>query len=303
MIEEVGGDVRGGVEFSAALEKHPKVFNTLFVSLMRASEASGTMGKMLQRVSEYMEQQRETRKRIKGAMTYPMCMLFFCVIVVVCLLVFILPRFEKIYAGKDAVLPVPTRVLVAMSHAITDYWPLIIGGLVTGVVALAFYLRSSGGRRMLDTVRIRVPVLGKLCRKACLARSLRCMATMVSTGVSMLDGLDITAKVAGNRHYDDIWNRVADGVKEGATVSEQLCDCPLIPPSVAQMIDAGERSGKLGMVMDRVAKFCEDDLKVAVKTMTDLIEPVMIIVMGIIVGGIAMALLLPVFKISKVVGR
>jgi len=303
MIEEVCGDVRGGVEFSAALEKHPKVFSTLFISLMRASEASGTMGKMLQRVSEYMEQQRETRQRIKGAMIYPLCMLAFCVDVVVCLLVFVLPRFEKIYAGKSAVLPAPTRVLMAMSHALTNYWPFIAGGLVVGAAALAFYLRSPAGRSMLDTVRIRMPILGKLCRKACLARSLRCMATMVSTGVSMLEGLAITAQVAGNRHYKDIWGRVADGVREGSTVSDQLCDCPLIPPSVAQMIDAGERSGKLGMVMDRVAKFCEDDLKVAVKTMTDLIEPVMIIIMGIIVGGIAMALLLPVFKISKVVAR
>lgn len=303
VLDEMCEDVRGGVEFSAALAKHPKVFDTLFVALMRASEMSGTMGQMLQRVSTYMEDQRGTRKRIKGAMVYPLCMLGFCVVVVVSLLIFVLPRFEKIYAGKNAVLPVPTRALLAISHTLTDYWPFIIGALAAAVVGGVTYFRSENGQRVLDTIRIRIPVLGGIYRKACLARSLRCMATMVSTGVSMLEGLDITSQVAGNRHYAAIWDRVADGVKEGASVSEQLMDCPLMPGTFAQMIDAGERTGKLGMVMDRIARFCEEDLKTAVKAVTSMIEPLMIIIMGIIVGGIAMALLLPVFKLSKVVGR
>jgi len=300
LLTQVSSDVKSGMEFSGALEKHPKVFDTLFVSLMRASEASGTMGQMLQRVSTYMEQQRETRKRIKGAMVYPACMLAFCVVIIVCLLVFILPKFEKIYAGKKAVLPTPTRVLLGISHGLTDYWPYIVGGLALGITGLVMFLRTDGGQAALDTFRIRMPILGRMYRKACLAKSLRCMSTMVTTGVKMLEGLEITANVAGNRHYHAVWSHVAEGVREGSTVADELMDSALIPPNICQMIRAGEKAGKLGMVMDRVAKFCEEDLKVAVKAVTDMIEPAMIIIMGLIVGGIAMALLLPVFKMSKI---
>jgi len=303
LLAEVSEDVKGGMEFSNALDKHPKQFDTLFVSLMRASEASGTMGPMLQRVSDYMEEQRKTRKRIKGAMIYPSCMLGFCVVIIICLLVFVLPKFEKIYAGKKAVLPTPTRALLAISHGFTDYWPFIIGGVVASVGGLMMYLRTPGGQQALDTFRIRMPIMGGMFRKACLAKSLRCLSTMVSSGVGMVDGLDITSRVSGNRHFKAVWDKVSDGVKEGSNLSDGLMDSPLIPGNVCQMISAGEKSGKLGMVMDRVARFCEDDLKVAVKAITDMIEPVMIIIMGLIVGGIAMALLLPVFKMSKVAGH
>jgi len=303
LLDEVSFDVKSGMEFSKALEKHPKVFDTLFVSLMRASEASGTMGQMLQRVSRYMEQQRETRKRIKGAMIYPACMLSFCVVIIICLLVFILPKFEKIYAGKKAVLPAPTRVLLGISHGLTDYWPYIIGGLALGITGLVMFLRTPNGRASLDTFRIRMPILGSMYRKACLAKSLRCLSTMVTTGVAMLEGLEITANVSGNRHFHAVWSHVALGVKEGSNIADELMDSALIPPNICQMIRAGEKSGKLGMVIDRVAKFCEEDLKVAVKAVTDMIEPAMIIIMGIIVGGIAMAPLLPVFKMSKIAGR
>ena len=303
LLAEVSQDVKGGIEFSAALEKHPRQFDTLFVSLMRASEASGTMGPMLQRVSDYMEEQRKTRKRIKGAMIYPACMLSFCVVIIICLLVFVLPKFEKIYAGKKAILPAPTRFLLGISHAFTDYWMFILGALVVGVTGMIMYVRTPGGQQALDTFRLRMPIMGGMFRKACLARSLRCLSTMVSTGVSMIEGLDITSRVSGNRHYKALWDKVSEGVQEGSNISEGLIDSPLIPGNVCQMISAGEKSGKLAMVMDRVARFCEEDLKVAIKAITDMIEPAMIIIMGLIVGGIAMALLLPVFKMAKIAGH
>lgn len=303
MVSELSSDVKSGVEFSASLEKHPKVFGRLFVALMRASEISGTMGQMLQRVSEYMEQERETRKRIKGAMTYPVCMLSFSVLVVMGLLIFVLPRFEKIYEGKGAMLPLPTRVLLTLSSVIIGYWPFILGGLVMLVVGGYMYFRSPSGCILLDKVRISMPVIGGVYRKAYLARSLRAMATMVSTGVSVLDGLAITAQVAGNRFYGAVWESMARGVEQGAPLSEGLFQSDLIPPAIAQMVSAGERTGRLGMVMNRVAGFCEDDLKVSVRTLTSLIEPAMIIVMGLMIGGIAMALLLPVFRISKVLSQ
>jgi len=303
ILHEITEDVKGGLEFSAALEKHPKIFTPIFVALMRASEASGTMGTMLKRLCDYMTQERETRKRITGAMVYPVFMLTFCILVVVGLLVFVMPRFEKIYAGKNAVLPMPTRVLLGISHNMVDHWAIIVGVLGASVAGAYMYFRTPEGKLLLDRVRINIPVIGPMYRKAYLARSLRTMATMVTTGVSMLEGLEITSRVTGNKQYAAVWQGLAEQVKEGSTLAEHLYTCDLVPRTIVQMIDAGEKTGKLGMVMDRVAKFCEDDLKTAIKTLTNMIEPVMIIVMGVVIGGIAMALLLPVFSMSKVVAR
>jgi len=215
--------------------------------------------------------------------------------------VFILPRFERIYDGKGAVLPTPTRLLLGFSHLIVTWWPLIIVGLAALSVAAWFYLRGPNGRIFIHRVRISLPFIGSMYRKGCLARSLRTMATMVKSGVSVLDGLEITAQAAGNHFYARVWRDLAEQVKQGSDLSEHLYNCKLVPQTVTQMIAAGERTGKLGMVMNRVADFCEDDLNTAVKTITNMIEPIMIIVMGIIVGGIAMALLLPVFSLSRMV--
>ncbi len=303
MIEDISDQVKGGIEFSAALEKYPKCFSKLFTSLMHASEASGTMGQMLVRVSEYMAQERETRKRVQGAMVYPICLLTFCTLVVVGLLIFVLPRFEKIYAGKSAMLPMPTRILLGLSSGMINYWPIITVIGVAIVVGLYFYLRSPGGRMLMDKLQLFIPIIGPMYRKAYLARSLRTMATMVTTGVSLLEGLAITAQVAGNYFYSKIWLDLSERVKEGSTLAEELFNQKLIPRTVTQMISAGEHTGKLGPVMNRVADFCEEDLKISVKTATQMIEPIMIVIMGLLVGGIAIALLLPIFTISKVMAQ
>ncbi|NLW87355.1 MAG: type II secretion system F family protein [Planctomycetes bacterium] len=303
MISDISNQVKAGVEFSAALEAYPKAFGKLFVALMKASEASGTMGEMLIRGSDYMQQERETRKRVLGAMIYPVCMLSFCMLVVVALLIFVLPRFEKIYAGKDAILPAPTRFLLGLSNSLVTYWPLILGVLAVVIGGGVYYFRTSGGRLIADKLRLTLPLFGGMYRKASLARSLRTMATMVSTGVSMLDGLLITAQSSGNLLYEKLWLDLCDSVKEGSSLSDELAKCDLVPRTITQMISAGERTGRLGDVMVRIAVFCEDDLKVAVKTITTMIEPVMIIVMGLLVGGIAMALLLPVFSVSKIMAK
>jgi len=303
VVEDLVTQVKGGTEFSKALENHPKIFSKLFVSLMRASEASGTMGTMLQRLSEYLEQDRDMRKQIQGAMTYPVCMLSFCILVVIGMLIFILPRFEKIYAGKGAVLPAPTRMLLGLSNLMVNHWAILLTAVAAGVVGLVFFMRSETGKIFIDKLRISVPIMGPMACKASLARSLRTMATMVTTGVSMLDGLNLTAEVSGNLFFARMWNELAERAKEGATLSEEMMTKPLIPPTVSQMIAAGERTGKLGPVMNRVAGFCEADLKIAIKTVTSMVEPIMIIVMGMIVGGIAMALLLPIFSVSKLVAH
>jgi type IV pilus assembly protein PilC len=303
VVADLAEQVKGGTEFSSALEKYPRVFSQLFVALMRASEASGTMGQMLQRISEYMEQQRNMRRRVKGALTYPIAMVCFATAVVVGMLVFIMPRFERIFASRGARLPAPTRVLLAVSGSLVDWWWAYLLGLGAAVAGACLYTRTPAGRRAVDGLRINLPVIGRMFRMNYLAMSLRTMATMVASGISMLDGLYITSKVAGNCHYERIWTDLAEGVKEGATLSDQLSAARLIPPSVSRMIAAGERTGRLATVMNRVAGFCEEELKVSTRTVTAMIEPAMIVTMGLIVGGIALALLLPVFSISKVVAQ
>ena len=248
-----------------------------------------------------MSQERETLKNIRGAMIYPMCMMVFCILVVIGLLVFILPRFEKIYAGKGVLLPVPTRFLLALSHGMTDYWFLLIPAVAGLGAGLFFFGRSPAGKDMMDTARIRMPVVGSMYRKAYLARGLRTLATMISTGVALLEGLEITSRIAGNRHFRAIWDAVAEQAKQGGSITDELIKHPMVPGTITRMISAGERTGQLASVMNRVADFCEADVKVAVKSVTSLIEPLMIIIMGIIIGGIAMALLLPVFSMSKLV--
>jgi len=303
VVSDLAEQVKGGIEFSKALERHPKQFSPLFVALMRASEASGTMGQMLQRLSEYLENERATRKRIKGALTYPAAMVCFCVTVVIAMLVFIMPRFEKIYSSKGAVLPAPTRILLAVSRSLADYWAFYLLGICGAVTAGWMYLRTPAGRRFMDKLRIELPVIGQMYRITYLARSLRTMAAMVSAGVSMLEGLDITAQVAENYYYRKIWLGLADGVKEGCTLSEQLSKFSLVPATVSQMIAAGERTGRLAKVMNRVAGFCEEELRVSARTVTGMIEPLMVVVMGAVIGAVALALLLPVFSIAKVVAR
>ncbi|MGB2823065.1 MAG: type II secretion system F family protein [Phycisphaerae bacterium] len=299
IVKSLSAQVKAGVAFSAALEKYPRAFSKLFVALMRASEASGTMAMMLQRASEYLSQQRETVRRIRGAMVYPICMLSFCTLVVIGMLVFILPRFERIYAGKGAILPAPTRMLLATSHTLVEYWYIALLVLTGAIAGGYIFFRSPTGKDFMDTFRIRVPVIGRMYQKAYLARSLRTISTMVASGVTLLDGLEITAAVAGNRHFAEIWNALAEQAKEGSGLAEELANHPLIPSTVVHMVAAGEKTGQLAKVTSRVADFCEEDVKVAIKSVTRLIEPAMIILMGIIIGGIAMALLLPVFSMSK----
>jgi len=281
--------------------KYPRIFTRMFVALMKASEASGQMGTMLKRASDYMGQERETLKKIRGAMIYPICMMVFCTLVVIGLLIFILPRFEKIYSGKGAALPGPTRLLLAMSHGMTDYWYLLIPALGAAATGLYFFARSEAGKCFMDTLRIRLPIVGVMYRKAYLARGLRTLGTMISTGVALLDGLEITSRIAGNRHFQAIWESVAEHAREGGSITEELIKHPLVPGTITHMISAGERTGQLASVMNRVADFCEEDVKVSVKSVTSMIEPLMIIMMGIVIGGIAMALLLPVFSMSKLV--
>ncbi|MFQ5430096.1 MAG: type II secretion system F family protein [Phycisphaerae bacterium] len=298
-LDSVIEQVRGGSEFSAALAEHPKVFPKLYVSLMKASEASGQFAPILVRLADHLERQRDMRKKIRGALTYPIVMLLFAIGVTVFQVAYVLPKFAKIYAGREDKLPVLTKVLLAFSDAVVNYGLYVLAGLIAAGIGLFFYFRTPEGRWKAERLKLSLPLIGTLFHRAYLARSLRTLGTMIQSGVSMLESLRLTIIVCGSQYYERMWAAARDRIERGQQVSEALADNPHVPRAVVKMLNAGERSGRLGMVMDRVASFSEAELNVTIKTLTSLIEPAIVAFLGVVVGGLVLALLLPIFTISK----
>jgi type IV pilus assembly protein PilC len=303
ILEKVLADVQTGTPFSVALSKHPKAFKPLLVNLIKASEASGKLGAMLDRCAGYLSAQRDARKKITGAMTYPAFLMFMAVAVVVVLLGVLMPRFTKIYAGKEQFLPKPTKILMAISDTMTDNWVLLLGGAIAILAGSIFFFRSNRGVRPGHWLLLHLPLGGRMLHKAYLARSLRTLGTLIDSGVSMLDAVSITRAVVPNRFFQDMWDDVDTRVQRGEQLTAPLLDTPLVPRPVTQMIRAGERSGHLGAVLDRVSTFLESDLDQTIKRVTQMIEPIMIMVMGAIIGSIVIALLMPIFTIGRVMGH
>lgn len=299
VLGAVAEDVESGETFSGALEKYPKYFSTMFVSLVRAGEESGNLGAMLTDVAEYLVEAQETRRQIRGAMAYPAFMATLSVVVVVVLMTFVLPKFTKIYSQKGAVLPAPTKVLLAMSDFVTGHWIVLTGATAAAVFGTVVFLRRPAGKRFLDTVLIRAPIIGDVARKYSMSRSFRALGTMVAAGVPVMNSLEIARRTATNCHFEAIFTRAIEKVSEGETLSDQFFCTELIPVTTAQMVFAGEKSGRLGEVLLKVSAFANRDLKGAIKTMTTMLEPLMIAGMGLIVGGIAISLLMPMLTMSK----
>ncbi|MHB1156703.1 MAG: type II secretion system F family protein [Phycisphaerales bacterium] len=300
IMQDVSEHVHGGQAFSEALARHTKIFPPLMLSLVRASEASGTMGIMLERIGEYMTKERNTLKAVRGAMVYPCIMLFVAMGVTIFLLTFVLPRFGKIYASRGAALPAPTQLLLAASHILTAYW-YAWAGCVVGVIGFILYARTrSWGKRAIDWLKLHLPVVGKLMNQLYVTRAMRTMGTMISAGVPMLDMIAITREVTTNHYFRLLWDTVDERLRQGAQLSSSLGDSKLIPASVLRMIQSGEKAGRLGVVMDRIAVFTEHDFDESCKQATQFIEPLMIAFMGSFVGFVAISLLLPIFSVGRV---
>ncbi|MCZ6697702.1 MAG: type II secretion system F family protein [Planctomycetota bacterium] len=291
--------VNGGSEFSAALAAYPRVFPIVYVNLVKASEASGTMGEMLLRLADFLEAQRDMAKKIKGALTYPIVMVVFAIGVTIFLMTYVLPKFTAIYAGKEDKLPVLTRFLMAFSESLVDYGPYALGVMVVGGIGMFFFLRKPSGRLWAEAVKLKLPVIGPLMHKTYLTRSLRTLGTMIHSGVSMLEGVQLTASACGSGQYERMWKVVYGRLETGQQLSESLADQDQIPKVVYKMLGAGERSGKLGLVMNRVANFSETELNNSIKTFTSMLEPAIVMFLGVVVGGLVLAVLLPIFTISK----
>jgi type IV pilus assembly protein PilC len=303
IVEDLSRNVQEGRDFSTALARHPRSFPRLFISLIRASEKSGMLSKLLNRAVAYMRDEQETIRKVKGALTYPGIMLAFAVSTTIFLLAFVLPKFTVIYASKKAALPTPTRVLMTVSDFIVDHWlGLIIGG-ISAAIMLWFYLGTEGGARLWHYVQIRIPLMGKMFKKLHLARGLRMIGTMSGAGISLVDCVNTARDLTGNSYFRDLWSGVSEQIQTGKQLSEPLFHSPLVPRSVTQMLHSGEKSGKLAFVMEQVSSYAEEELKEQIANLTKYIEPAMICVMGLIIGGVALALLLPIFTISRVMAQ
>jgi type IV pilus assembly protein PilC len=292
--------VEQGDDFSTALARHPRHFDKTYISLIKASEQTGTLGEMLENVSNYVRSQLETRQKVRAAMAYPSVMAVLAVGVTIFLLTYILPKFEPLFSRKGVKLPKPTIVMMTASSVLIDYWYLWVLGAIALVLTYFFGRKTEPGRKFLDAVKIHLPLIGTMSRKVTISRSVRTLGTMIASGVSMLDALRLTAEVASNWYYEQAWLRVLDQVTEGRSVSESLADEKgLFPPTLIQMISAGEDTGKLDFVLAKVSSFYDREVESSLKATTSMIEPLMICAMGVVVGGIALGLLMPIFQLSR----
>ncbi|MGB2808805.1 MAG: type II secretion system F family protein [Sedimentisphaerales bacterium] len=322
IIMEVAETIKSGENFSKALVAYPKVFNSMFISMVRASEASGRMVEMLRVLGGYLSFEAETRKRIKGALTYPFIMALMAVAATGTLMFFVLPRFTKIYEARGTSLPKITQMLVGFSQLLGNFrvMTVVVTALIFVSVALYYWVQASSGRRVIDFIKIRTPVLGTMFIDMVVTRSMRIMATMINTGVSLLDSIEVIGSSCENYYFQRLWATADEKIRDGYQLSESILismgregvpvgeknrsrASQLIAPGVIQMIRAGEKSGKLGEVCSKISDFYEKKLEASIKSVMALIEPLMITILGAIIGTIAIALLLPVFRISSVIAH
>ncbi len=301
ILNQIKKDVESGKSFSDALQKYPKTFSPLYINMVKASELSGSFGHMLERIVEYLNAQLETKQMVVGAMVYPCIIFVMAVGTTVFLLLFVVPQFVMIFKGKESILPAPTKVLLFLSAFMRSYWYLLLLGMGGGAWSFFTMIHTQWGRLWWDKTKLTVPLFKKMFRALYITRSLHTMGELVNAGVPMLDTLAITADISGNQLYRRMWRAVYASVKQGKKISHPLQKSPLLPRAVVQMIGAGEESGKLGETLDNVSKFYNKELKATIKAVTSMIEPMMIVFMGGIVGFIAMSIILPIFKMSQLV--
>jgi type IV pilus assembly protein PilC len=301
MLVQMKKDLESGKQFSESLMRYPKVFSPLYINMVKASELSGGFSKMLDRIASYLAAQIETRSQVVGAMIYPGIIGTMAIGTTVFLLTFVLPRFMVIFKGKEAALPGPTKFLLALSNFMVNYWYVLLFAVVAGAWGFMMMIRTDWGRIWFDKLKLTIPLFKKMFRALYINRSLHTMGQLINAGVPMLDTISITAEISGNALYRRMWRAVYSAVKQGKKISAPLNRSPLLPRSVVQMISAGEESGKLGEVLDEVSEYYARELRAVIKSVTAMIEPLMIVAMGSIVGFIAMSIILPIFKLSQLV--
>jgi type IV pilus assembly protein PilC len=301
VVRDLCRHITGGDTLSSALARHPRSFPRVMVALVAASEKSGMLAKLLGRAVTYLRDEQDTVRRVRGALTYPAIMLAFAISTTVFLMTFILPKFTAIYAQKGATLPALTRMLMAGSAFLIADWPWLILGIALTAAAGGWYTGTPSGRRSLNYVQLHAPLIGKLLQKLHLSRGLRLIGTMAAAGINLPDCVKTAHDLCPNVYFQDLWDRVVRQIQAGQQFSSALFDSALVPKGMAQMLHSAEKGGRLASVMEQVAGFAEMELKEQIADLTRYIEPIMIVMMGGIIGTVAMALMLPIFNISKVI--
>ena len=302
IITAIKEDIEGGSTLSDALRKYPKVFDDLFVNLVAAGESGGILDVILQRLSNYMEKAMKLKSKVKGAMTYPASVLVISIAVVSLLLVKVIPTFQKMFEGFGGELPGPTQFLITLSTYAQKYFLVAIIALAVAVYAFRRYYKTEKGTLLIDDLILKSPVFGPLLKKVAVARFTRTMSTMMTSGVPILEGLAIVSKTAGNKVVENALIRVRKSISEGKTIAEPLLESGIFPPMVVQMIAVGEVTGALDAMLSKIADFYDDEVDTAVDAMTALLEPFMMVFLGGVVGGMIIAMYLPIFKMASVVG-
>ncbi len=303
IILETRADVEGGAGLAEAMRKHPAAFDTLYTNMMAAGEAGGILDTILKRLATYIEKNVELKAQVKSAMTYPIAVMAIAAIVVAAILWKVIPTFANLFAGLGATLPLPTRVVIWLSNSLVTFMPFVIVGGIVLVFAFRQFYATHKGRRVVDGVLLKMPVLGAIFRKVAVARFCRTLATLLGSGVPILEGLDITARTAGNAIIEDGVMVTRAAIERGETVSGPLRETNVFPPMVTQMINVGEATGALDTMLSKIADFYEDEVDTAVAGMLTLLEPIMIAFLGVVVGGIVIAMYLPIFElISRMAG-
>ena len=303
IIAAVRNDVEQGATLQTALSKHPRAFNDLYVNMVGAGEAGGILDVILQRLSGYIEKAVKLTAKVKGAMTYPITVILIAIIVVVIIMVKVIPVFSQMYEGMGSSLPFPTLVCIAISNVLIHYFYLVILFGVLIYFGLRQYYKTPTGHLQIDALILKIPVIGELLRKVAVARFCRTLGTLTSSGVPILEGMDITARTAGNLVIQNAIMKSREAVEQGRNIAGPLAETKVFPPMVVQMVGVGEATGALDAMLSKVADFYEDEVDNAVAAMTAMMEPLIIAILGGVIGFIVIAMYMPIFNLANVMGK
>ncbi len=302
VLKRVTKDVEGGSSLAEALKKHPKVFDGLYVNLVAAGEIGGILDTILQRLAAYIEKAEKLKTRIKGAMTYPIIVVGVAVLVIGVILIFVIPVFQEMFSSFGKALPVPTQIVVNMSDFLKGNIHYVIVGFIVFVFAFKKYRNTKKGRKQTDALALKLPVFGNLLKKSAVARFTRTLGTMISSGVPILDALEIVAKTSGNVVLEEIIYEVRSSIAEGQTIAEPLSEAAIFPRMVVQMISVGEATGALDTMLNKIADFYDDEVDAAVEALTSMLEPLLMVFLGGAIGGLVIAMYLPIFQMAAAMG-
>jgi len=302
ILKQVTKDVEGGSTLAEALKKHPKQVDDLFVNLVAAGEVGGILDTILQRLANYIEKAEKLKLRIKGAMTYPAVVMIIAVLVISVILIFVIPVFQDMFTSFGSALPAPTQLVVNMSNFLKGNIHWVILALIALAIAFKKYRGTEKGRRQTDALALKLPVFGSLLKKTAIARFTRTLGTMISSGVPILDALDVVAKTSGNVILQEVIYDVRSSIAEGQTIAEPLAETDIFPSMVVQMISVGEATGALDSMLQKIADFYEDEVDAAVDALTSMLEPLLMVFLGGSIGGLVIAMYLPIFSMAAAMG-